>query len=210
MNCFCSQLCSYHIRTQLLQFQGKGTDTDGGSQLIGFFVSKISGDLASAICNCRLYGRSTDNIAVIDNGDLLSEICLGCLGKFLCTVIRQGKFYNVLSCLCHLVRSGTSLCICYIGSFQNYRSIRSRELQRTWFSKLCQNGICITDTRNLNIDTVGTFLVNLSLSTVAFYTLLKFIHRICHIFYRRCFVTNGLIGNADTTCQIESQFDVFC
>ena len=96
---------------------------------------------------------------------------------------------------------GPGLRLGHISSFQYHFTICGLELQRTWFSKLCQNGICITDTRNLNIDTVGTFLVNLSLSTVAFYTLLKFVYSIFHITIRYILAIY-FICNTNSTCKV--------
>ena len=37
-NGFLTQLCAYHLGTELLQLQGQGTDTDGGSQLLSLLV----------------------------------------------------------------------------------------------------------------------------------------------------------------------------
>ena len=208
-DCFATKFCTYHVGPQLLKFQGQRTDTDSGCKLIGLLVCKVTGDLASSVSNCILDSRSTDHAAIIDNCDLISNICRSCLSKFLCTFIRQYQFYHILTILI-AVCGGACLSLGHISSFQYYFTIGSLELQRTWLTKLCKNRICISNTRNLDIDPVSTFLINLSLGTVVFHTLLQLVDRVCHIFCTWFFIADCLVGDAHTACQIQTQMDLIC
>ena len=82
------------------------------------------------------------------------------------------------------------------------------EIEIARLSKFFQYCICILGARNFNINPVTAFLVYLCLRAVLFYTLLKLINGIIHIFLAWFPITVYFISNADTTCKIKPQLDI--
>ena len=83
------------------------------------------------------------------------------------------------------------------------------ELKGTWFAKLFENGICIGYTRDLDVDAVAAFLINLCFCAVAVNTLLQLVNGVFHVCGRWILVTHYLISNTYTTGQIQSEGNVF-
>ena len=46
-----TELCAYHLGTELFQLQRKGTDTDGGSKLLSFALACHTTDDCAAVCD---------------------------------------------------------------------------------------------------------------------------------------------------------------
>lgn len=63
-------------------------------------------------------------------------------------------------------------------------------------------------TRDFDVDTVRTFLVNLCFCAVAVNTLLQLVDCVFHIFGRRILITHYLICDTYTAGQVQTKCDV--
>ena len=118
------------------------------------------------------------------------------------------QFYNVL-----VIFQVILLNACFrrydLASVYDNGAVFQLELKGTWFAKFFKNGICIGYTRDFDVDTVRTFLVNLCFCAVAVNTLLQLVNRVFHIFGRRILITHYLICDTYTAGQVQTKCDVF-
>ena len=140
---------------------------------------------ALSVCDRLVDSRRADYLTIINDRDLFSNICTGGISKSLRTLVSQSQLYDPFFVL-HAVRLNTCLCRSNLRTIQYNGSVGQLELQGTGFTQLFQDRVGIGYTGDLDVDTVGTFLVNLSLCAVAVYTLLQLINRVFHLLLCRC------------------------
>ena len=104
-----------------------------------------------------------------------------------------------------------SCCLCRLnhGTVHYNGAVCQLKLQGPRLSKLFQNLIGVLYARDLNVDPVIAFLINLCLSAVAVHTLLQFVNGVCHVLCRRSLISHCLVGNAHTACQVQSSNEIF-
>ena len=185
----------------------KGTDSDSGSETLrrlkGLHI--CNGRIAAR--NLRLNRRRADHFAVIDNGNLQTEIFPGRLRELLRALVRQGQGHLV-GVLAQVVRIPSGLGAFNVRSLNEHISSDILKLQRAGPSKLLQNGIGVGHTGNLDVNPVPSLLVNHGLGAVALHTLLELIDRIIHLLLGGI-VNHRLISDADTAGQVQAQLNIF-
>ena len=167
--------------------------------------------VCSCSCICKLFGSLRCHGKINNNLRIVHIVCRSrCLGILdirtgkRCTALCHdrinilGQHINhIAACIHGCLIVGIAILICFVD-----------EIQGTGFAKLCQNGIGICYTGDLDIDPVIPLLIHNSFCTVILYTLLQLVDRICHILAARLFFAYCLIGDAHTACQIKTKLNV--
>ena len=100
---FLAKLRADHVGADLLKLQGKGADADGGRKLICLLVRGHSCDGSLSACDSRLDNRVGIYLAVVDDGDALSDVGRRHVSELLSALVGERKAYLILLLACLLI-----------------------------------------------------------------------------------------------------------
>ena len=204
-DCFLSEGRTDHVRTKLGELYRKCADTDRRRDTGRLIVVGDTGNRCLATGDGFLYVRCGDDLVVIDDVEWLADIGRSRICKLLRPRLVKLELDDVLTGSV-LIRHART-CVLYIITGQEYLALRICKLECTRLTELLEDLICVGRTRDIDVDTIASLLVNLGLGRVALCLQLELIDGIRHLLRGRV-VFGGLVGDGNTAVQIQAQLNV--
>ena len=194
-NGFYTECCSDYIGTKLRELNGKRTDTNRRCNVVCLLIGLYRADARLSAIDGLFDVRGRNHIIVIDNENAFSDIVLRRFRKFLRS--RLGKvqlndIFFLIVFICHSRRSRL-----YIITGQKDIPVFIGEFEGSRLSQFLQNGIGIRSTRDINVDSVLSFLINLCFIRIPLRLQLQFVDSVTHLLLRRVLV-HSLIRDRNT------------